>query len=426
VDTVYLSRDQFWDAGDILLGQSVREGLPLNTLQTEVRAAAFQLPPIDEGTYYVIVRVDSQNRVRESNEANNISTSLTPFPITIDTLTMNTPFNTQIFNGGFKSFKFEPAENETVLVSLNGQPGNNNSLFTNFLTAASLADYDFQGSGLESEDQENLVPNTGPGPYYSLATHEYISNNVAPEFEKQPVEIKDGRMESGIIQPQDITVTATILPFTVRSVAPQRAGNAGMATLVVKGAKFQPGAIVELVRGGTTISPFKAAVGNTRIAAIFDLKDKAAGQYDVRVTNPDAQVTVLSNGFEIAQGGGHQLRESVDGPGFLRWGAKNVRYTVTAANDGLNDAFLVPLMIHIPHNVPYRLDERNILDFSGVLPPEHASQPTTFHMDHEYGRIVVLMIPILRAGGEVNIGINIDPATFAPFAFSAVVLPPLE
>ncbi len=425
-DTVYLSRDQFWDAGDILLGQSVREGLPLNNLQTEVRSAIFQLPPMDEGTYYVIVRVDSQNRVRESNEANNISISPAPFPITIDTLTMNTPFSTQILNGGFKAFKFAPGENETVLVSLNGQSGNNNSLFTNFLTAASLADYDYQDSGLDAEDQENLIPNTAPGPYYSLATHELISNNVAPEFEKQPVEIKDGRMESGIIQTQDITVTATILPFTVRSVAPQRAGNAGMATLVVNGAKFQPGATVELVRGGTTITPFKSAVGNTRIAAIFDLKDKAPGQYDVRVTNPDSQVTVLSNGFEIVQGGGHQLRESVNGPGFLRWGASNVRYTVTAANDGLNDAFMVPLLIHLPRNYPYRLDERNIKDFSGVLPPELASEPTSFHIDHEFGRIVMLMIPILRAGGEVNIGINIDPATFAPFAFSAVVLPPLD
>lgn len=424
-DTVYLSRDQFWDAGDILIGQSNRQGQPLNSFQSEVRSAGFQLPPIDEGNYYVIVRVDSQNRVRESNEANNVSTSLTAVPITIDTLTMNTPFNTQIFNGGFKSFKFAPDENETVLVSLVGQPGNNNSLFTNFLTAASLADYDFQGNGLESERQENLVPNTGPGPYYSLVTHELIDNNVAPRFEKEPGEVKNGQM--GVPPPpQDITITATVLPFSVRSVVPERAGNAGKATLVINGAKFQPGATVELVNGGTVLTPFKSAVGNTRIAAIFDLKDKSPGTYDIRVTNPDSQVTLLEDGFEIVPGGGHSLRQSIDGPGFLRFGARNVRYTVTAANDGLNDAFLVPLLIHIPAGYEYRLDQRNILDFSSTLPPELASEPTNYHIEHEYGRIVVLMIPILRAGGEVNIGINIDPATFARFAVSAVVLPPLD
>lgn len=424
-DTIYLSRDQFWDAGDLLIGQSNREGQPLNSFQTELRTAGFQIPPMDEGNYYVIVRLDSQNRVREDNEANNISTSVSAMPISIDTLTMNTPFNTQIFNGGFRSFKFAPGENETVLVSLTGQPSNNNSLFTKFLSAAKLSDYDYQDSGMDSSDQENLIPNTGPGPYYSLVTHEVVDNSLAPKFEKQPVEVKNGQM-GGPVPPQDITITASILPFTVRSVVPGQAGNAGMATLVINGAKFQQGATVELVNGGTVIAPFKAAVGNTRIAAIFDFKDETPGTYDIRVTNPDSQVSLLEDGFEIVQGGGHQLRQSIDGPGFLNWGARNVRYTVTAANDGLNDAFLVPLLIHLPPNYDYRLDQRNILDFSSVLPPELADEPTNFHIDHEYGRIVVLMIPILRARGEVNIGINIDPPPFAGFAISAVVLPPLD
>ena len=221
-------------------------------------------------------------------------------PFSVHQLTM-IPIDTTIVNG-YSVFKFLSPQDETVLVSLDGQAGNNNSLFTKFLTPARLSDYDFQGNGIEAANQENLVPNTDDGPYYSLATHEYIDDSLSSKFEKSPLPVKDNKL--GVPPgPQDITVTATILPFSIRNVSPERAGNAGKATLFVNGAKFQTGATVRLVSStGTVLEPMTSRL-LTRIAAIFDLQTRL-GYYDIRVTNPDTQTTVLEDGFEIVSGGG--------------------------------------------------------------------------------------------------------------------------
>ena len=84
------------------------------------------------------------------------------------------------------------------------------------------------------------------------------------------------------------------------------------------------------------------------------------------------------------------------------------------------------MIIHLPIGYEYQLDTSNILDFSSVLPEGGAGQPPIYHIDHEYGRMVFLVVPILRAGESVTFGMNITPPAFANFAVNLMVFPPLD
>jgi hypothetical protein len=131
-------------------------------------------------------------------------------------------------------------------------------------------------------------------------------------------------------------------------VSPEISGNAGYATIVVEGAKFQPGATMKLVKAGSPdVVPGEQRTLSNKIVGLFDMKGKAAGKYDVVVTNPDTQTATLANGFEIVSGGGAaEPRITIKGPGSSRGGRS--RYTISISNDGLNDLYMVPVFIVMP------------------------------------------------------------------------------
>jgi hypothetical protein len=104
-------------------------------------------------------------------------------------------------------------------------------------------------------------------------------------------------------------------------VSPKLAGNAGYATLVVDGAKFVEGSTLRLEKAGSpdVVPAQLRVISSTRMVAIFDLKGKAAGNYDIVVTKPDNQSTTLQDGFEIVSGGGAaEPRITINGPGWSR------------------------------------------------------------------------------------------------------------
>ena len=70
-DAVYLSSDQTWDIGDLLVGRQTQSG-PVAPGQSYNGQLTVTLPAIDLGGYYVIVKTDAQNRVRETNDENNV------------------------------------------------------------------------------------------------------------------------------------------------------------------------------------------------------------------------------------------------------------------------------------------------------------------------------------------------------------------
>lgn len=429
-DTVYLSKDQFWDASDTLVG--IRD---LNSLTTSVPAGGGTyttsysglLPPVDEGTYYTIVRTDAQNRVRETNEANNVSTSVSTTTVTITELQLNTPFNTTLGNGASLFFKYVTEPAETLLFSLDTDtPSRSNEALTNFGTVVSRADYDFQSSRPGEGNQENVISQTQEGKYFSMVRTDLIPESFAGNFDKEP---KKAAAKNRVPVPdQNITVQAKILPFSIRSVSPEEAGNVGYATIVVEGAKFQSGATMKLVKTGSPdVVPAKQRSLTNKVVGLFDLKGKTPGVYDVVITNPDSQATTKADAFEIISGGGAaEPRITINGPGAIRGG--RARYSITMANDGMNDLYLVPLVITMPSRYNYQLDETNyISDFSEYLPPDAIPSQIPRHFEQNGVRILPLFAPVLGSKRSVHVNIDIIlPFGFSNFEIQAFSMPPME
>ncbi len=433
-DSVYLSRDQFWDASDILVGQKERETNDLNVTETYTTNLLTTELFVEEGDYYVIVRTDARNSVRESNEANNVSTSVAQTSVEITELPMNTNVDTTLTNGFRKVFKFMPPPMETVIVSLLGESGNSNELFTNFDSVVSRADYDYQGSEPGQPNQENVIPETGDGTYYSLVSNDFIPNSFAEAFDKTPAEFKEKSANRkarkvNLGGTQIITVKAEVLPFSVRKISPTKAGNEGLATVRIDGAKFQEGASAKLVADdGSEIFAGNEKNSVNRVAAIFDFRGKTPGLYDVVVTNPDSSSETLENGFEIIDGGGFSLRGSIVGPSVLSETATSARYSFSVANDGLNDAVDVPVLIQLSGEFDYQIDEGNIIDVPVEnVPFEFRDFPMVdSHIDVDGKRVIVLFAPIVRSKSTLELNINVQiPLGIAP-TIGFGILPPLS
>lgn len=429
-DTFYFSRDQFWDASDTLVG--VRD-LSSQTVSVPASGGTYTatwggvLPPVDEGTYYVIVRTDAQNRIRESNEANNVATSVSTTTITVTQLTLNTPFNTTLGNGGQLFFKYATDPAETLLFKLDtNTPFRSNEVFTKFDTMVSRADYDFQSTRPGEGNQENVIDPTQDGDYYTMVRTDLIPESFASNFAKEPA--RPASELGSSVPAQNITVEAKILPFSIRKVSPEVLGNAGYGTIVVEGAKFQPGATFKLVKQGSPdVVPTKQRAQGNRIIGMFDLKGKSAGDYNVVVTNPDAQTATLEDGFEIANGGGAaEPRISISGPGAARGG--RLRYTISMSNDGLNDLYMVPLLITTPSRYNYQLDQSNFIsDISEYLPPDAVPSQIPMHYEQNGLRIIPLMTPVLGSKRTVRVSLDlIVPFGFSGYDVTAMAMPPLE
>ena len=89
---------------------------------------------------------------------------------------------------------------------------------------------------------------------------------------------------------------------TVTSILPV-SGNRGWPVSITNlgGSNFLSGATVKLARTGYSdiIATGVSVVSSTQITCTFDLYGAAAGQWNVIVTNPDAQSGTLTNGFTV-------------------------------------------------------------------------------------------------------------------------------
>lgn len=119
-DSVYLSTDAVWDAGDTIVGRQTHVGA-VNPAATYTATLDATLPAIEPGTYYVIVRADSRNNVRESNENNNVSASASTVGVTITTLALGTPYNTTLVTNQEKFFKYDIARAKRLRSRLTGR-----------------------------------------------------------------------------------------------------------------------------------------------------------------------------------------------------------------------------------------------------------------------------------------------------------------
>ena len=90
-------------------------------------------------------------------------------------------------------------------------------------------------------------------------------------------------------------------PPTVTSVSPNSGCNTAVIYPYVWGANFMTGAAVKLTKAGQSdiVGTSVNVLGSGWIVCRLDLRGKATGEWNVVVTNPDAQTGTLVNGFAI-------------------------------------------------------------------------------------------------------------------------------
>ena len=276
-DAVYLSTDLAWDIGDALIDRVAHAG-PLAAGQTYTSELTANLPAVNPGQYYVIVRTDVRNNVRESDETNNVRTSTGTMTVDVVELQLGVPYGSTLRTGQERYHKVNVPGNETLLYILDAQRNDSSTeLFAQFGLMPSRSAFDYFFSRPNEADQEVVVPNTQAGTYYDLARGAY----VPPDAGDMP-----------------FTIKAEVVPFSIRSVSPNRIGDNGQVTITLKGAKFQEGATVQLVGNGTTLTAAKVMVlDSATVKARFFLTNAKHGIYDVVLTNPSG--ATVSNGQAV-------------------------------------------------------------------------------------------------------------------------------
>ncbi len=283
-DSVYLSSDATWSINDVLVGQDIRVG-PVNAGQSYNASLTVNLPAVNLGGHFVIVRTDVRNRVRETDESNNTGVSSGQTSVDVTQLQLGTSLNTTLVTGQERFYRTNTSADETVRFSIDGQDGSSNELFTRFGAMASRSQYDFLFNRPLEPDQEIVVPNTQAGNYYNLLRGDYVPTDTPVASNRE--DGKENKIQSPTVE--NVSVKAEIIPFSITSVSPNRIGDNGQVTLTLNGAKFQNGATVKLVRQGTTLTADKVTVlNNATVKARFIFTNVLHGSYDVVLTNPGA------------------------------------------------------------------------------------------------------------------------------------------
>ncbi|RYD85586.1 MAG: APHP domain-containing protein, partial [Verrucomicrobiaceae bacterium] len=272
-DAVYLSKDGVWDINDKPLGRATYTG-SLAKGATYTLSLEAVLPPMEPGNYRIIVRPDIYNEIYEGpNDANNKTASAESMSVSVDSLQMGVPLNTTLSTGQERLYKINLAAGQTfrVLISTpNSQAAN--EVYIRHNAVPNGIEFDAAYEGALQANQVAFIPSTEAGTYYILVR---------------------GQSEPQANTP--VTITAELVPFSITGVSPDIGGDSKYVTTTIRGAQFQPGAIVKLVRPGIAeIEPTRyEVVDGTKITAVFDFTNAPHGLYDVKVINPNGDTAIL-------------------------------------------------------------------------------------------------------------------------------------
>ncbi|PSF27588.1 hypothetical protein C7H19_24935, partial [Aphanothece hegewaldii CCALA 016] len=269
-DAVYLSLDTVWDINDPLVGRLSFNGI-LEGEQSYTQILETFLPPALPGQYRLIVRPDIYNQIEEAtNEANNFTTSANPLNVMVEELPLGVPLPTHLNAGQSRLYQVKLNAEQTFKVSLDSEGSETkNELFLRYNNLPTGTAYDATNTEELGPDPSMVISATDTGVYYILVQNVFGSSPA--------------------------TIKAELLSFGITDVMTDRGGDSRYVTTNIKGAQFQPGALVKLVRPGIAeYLPVRYQVINsTKITAIFDLTEAPHGLYDVKVINPNGNEAIV-------------------------------------------------------------------------------------------------------------------------------------
>lgn len=306
----FAKNSTFNSATDQLFGIS---SLPLNlnlgqTQSDQIQAVVQGVAP---GSYYGIARMNLNAGVAEFNYSNNDTTLPQQVVVAAESLLPGQLDSNTLVSGDPVYYKIPVSAGKDLLIDLKSASTNTgvNNFYASFNQLPTTAQSDFASTAARL-DQQLLVPNTQAGDYYVLATG---SNNTL----------------------QNISVEATLLPFSILKIAPGVVGK-GNVTTDLSGAGFRQGLTVAL-RNDQGVYVDTAQITQYRnsmeLQLEWALSDVDTGYYDVVAINPDQSTAVLNDGLKVEKSTGFQHFMYVNSPSVIRAG-KSGFFTFVVKNDG--------------------------------------------------------------------------------------------
>ncbi len=281
-DGVFFSKDKVWDPSDILAGSATRPST-LAPGATYEQTLMINIPNLIDSSYYLIVRTDLKATQIEYRDNNNTATSNSNYDIDVMSLPLNATYN-DTFPAGVSTsrlYRVNSAGNEgkDVLIEVTTTGENaHTEIFALPANAPTSFKFAFQDQSFNGEPASIQSTLTIGGDLYVL------------------IEIDDPG--AGI---DNVSITTTVLDFSILRVRPEFSGNGGPATLIVDGASFQEGDVVSLRHsndGDIIMAQRILFRDSSTVTAPFLFSGDKLGKYDVIVSKGETS-TVLIEGFEL-------------------------------------------------------------------------------------------------------------------------------
>jgi subtilase family serine protease/photosystem II stability/assembly factor-like uncharacterized protein len=319
-DTLYLSTDTQWDIDDKRITRFYQNG-NLSTGTFYAANITAEVPPVIPGFYYVIVRSDILNDVRETNEDNNVFISNTTIQIDNTLLEKNAVIEDFISRQEFLYYQLTTKQAEDIRIHLTGEAADCAQIFMASDFIPGRSQYDVRGE-LLSDSHTLMLDMIGfdAGDYY-ISLYGNTCTDQTP-----------------------FTISLEyLINLRIYNLSINKGANKGTTTLHIEGANFSPDIQVRLAYEGNLFECVDDInVQNSgNVTVTLDLKDLNEGMYDIVLENPDGEKAQTA--FEVVNENRGELFARLLIPGYVIQN-KTYYFTLEYGNIGHTD-ILAPLMV---------------------------------------------------------------------------------
>lgn len=335
VDSIFLSRDDRFDAADRLLTRVVHDGVvpPQGKYTEAVEVSMLNSSGLVPGEGFAIVRIDAGNDIPEVDNANNAAAVPLTIDLPIETLTLEQSFAGAIASGQARYFKVDLPAGQPVALTLDGLP------------ADGAVEMYIRRDGLPDKTE-----------FDRAAARPFATSQYA----LFPAQVRDTTFYILVYAPTLATspaafaLTASMPTLAVRTTSFGTGGNVGDYTIRAAGIGFDRTVTARLIGAGefgrTATSHWYES--ETELYATFDLRGVAPGTYDVVFTNDQGAEVTMPQSLTVIVAAPREIVPTVIAPSAVRRG-REFNFTVEWRNDSLNDA-LAPLLT-VGNTVPFGL-----------------------------------------------------------------------
>ena len=328
-DSIYLSADDRWDIGDILVGRvDQTNGLASNAFYSA--SADIFVPGVLPGNYHLLVRTFAFNMEGTNGADNSV---FIPEPVFLQELVVGVPTNqTFLATAHARYYQLVASDQKDLKVSLDLLAASGaTELYLRRGAIPTRSAFDIKYSAPFQPDQYVRVPGTSASTNYVLAYADILPS-----------------------VPESFTLLAEYLPFALATVTPDHGGNAGDVTLKLRGSGISGSSTAKLVCPGTNGQVQEVWAIRTscpdmeHIFAAFDLRGLNPTLADVVLIGENGQSSSLPRRLRIEPSRAQDISFNWSGPASIRVGGAAANYSVALENQGNQDLDFVHLSAWIP------------------------------------------------------------------------------